>query len=271
MRLSETFYMDDSLKPYFNLDAPLFEQLMALKGEAYRNLEGRLTQRIQLGDRFYFIKQHRGIGWKEIFKNLIQGRLPVTSAKNEWEAIHRLETLGVSVPRVVAFGKRGINPAKQDSFILMEELAPTISLEDLGKEWQKVPPNPVFKRRLIEIVGHIARTLHENGINHRDFYICHFLLDQTLGLDKVEKSSIKLSLIDLHRAQIRRLTPKRWIIKDLVGLYFSSKEIGLTDRDRYRFMKYYRNRSLRKIMDSEWAFWQKVKQRGEQLYREHSK
>ena len=83
--------------------------------------------------------------------------------------------------------------------------------------------------------------------------------------------NIKLYLIDLHRAQIRRSTPKRWVIKDLTGLYFSSKDIGLTQRDLYRFMKMYRNKPLREIIGSEKTFWQKVVERGEQLYRDHRK
>jgi hypothetical protein len=119
-------------------------------------------------------------------------------------------------------------------------------------------------------VAKIASTLHRSGINHRDFYICHFLLDTSIGIEKINDSNIKLSLIDLHRAQIRRLTPKRWIIKDLSGLYFSSKDVGLTQRDLFRFMKAYKAQTLRDTLESEKLFWQKVRERGEQLYSDHS-
>jgi serine/threonine protein kinase len=214
-----------------------------------------------LGKKTYFIKQHFGVGWKEIFKNLWQFRLPVLSAKNEWLAIHKLKSLGIDVPTVYAYGERGNNPATLQSFIVMEELAPVMSLEDLCQTWQRLPPSFALKRCLIEKVAEIARTLHQHGLNHRDFYLCHFLLDQ----------KFKLYLIDLHRAQIRRLTPGRWIIKDLAGLYFSSKDIGLTQRDLYRFMKHYRGKSLREIMDTGKGFWTKVKRRGERLYCDLSK
>jgi heptose I phosphotransferase len=271
-------YLDKALTKYFPETSRIFEQMMALRGECFRHLEGRVTQRLALGEKYYFIKQHRGVGWKEIFKNLFQGRLPVLSAKNEWQAIEKLQALNIAAPKVVAYGRRGMNPARQQSFVLMEELAPVISLEDLCKIWQHTPPAPKFKHQLIEEVAKIARGLHQNGINHRDFYICHFLLDITLILDLAlnphthsQPPFIKLYLIDLHRAQIRRLTPERWIIKDLAGLYFSSKDIGLTQRDLYRFIKVYTARPLRETFKHTQIFWEKVKARGEQLYSSHTK
>lgn len=263
-------YLHNDIQSYFAPDANAFNQLMQLRGLAFRHLEGRLTQRIALGDKSYFIKQHSGIGWKEIIKNLCQLRLPVLSAKNEWLAIQKLQSLGVDVPGIAAYGKRGLNPAAIQSFILMEEVKPIISLEDLGKLWQKTSPTFKFKQKIIEKVAYIAKTLHGNGINHRDFYICHFLLDLSQGLEQINPDNLTLYLIDLHRAQLRRVTPKRWVIKDLAGLYFSSKEIGLTQRDYYRFMKLYSGKSLRDLMDNESQFWQKVKARGEQLYCDHT-
>lgn len=241
---------------------PHFEEMMALKGQVFRNQKGRLTQRVTVNGQSYFIKQHTGIGWKEVIKNVLQLRWPVLGAKQEWLAIKKLQSLGIGVPEAIAFESRGKNPASQQSYILMQDLSPSLSLEDISKDWKTSPPVFIFKKKLIEDVASIAKIMHENGINHRDFYICHFLLDA---------HTFNLSLIDLHRAQIRRLTPERWIIKDLAGLYFSSKDIGLTQRDLYRFMKRYSKKSLREILNRENVFWQKVKSRGEQLYRDHTK
>jgi len=264
-------YLRDDIKSYFVSSTPLFEQLMALAGERFRHQEGRLTQRVLLGDKYYFIKQHRGVGWKEICKNWLQLRLPIVSAYNEWRAIRTLKNLGIAVPPIAAYGERGINPAKRQSFILLEELAPTISLEDLCKNWPASPPSFNLKKNLIAEVAHIANKLHQYGMNHRDFYICHFLLDVPNGVEKINPQQLKLHLIDLHRAQIRRITPERWRVKDLAGLYFSSKDIGLTQRDLFRFMQRYAKKSLRQIMQEDKDFWQKVMQRGERLYRDHLK
>jgi heptose I phosphotransferase len=53
-----------------------------------------------------------------------------------------------------------------------------------------------------------------------------------------------LVLIDLHRAQVRVATPLRWRDKDLAALYFSALDIGLTRRDKLRFLSHYFARPL---------------------------
>lgn len=246
----------------------LFDHLMQLRGEVFRELENRRTQRIELNGQFYFIKQHFGVGWREIFKNLFQLRLPVISAKNEWQAIQCLHQHQIPTQEIVGYGWRGFNPARRQSFLITRELPAFMTLEDLGKTWQKKPPAFRLKYRLIQEVARIASKLHAAGINHRDFYLCHFLLD-LIEYNKTE--TIKLYLIDLHRAQLRSQTPARWIIKDLAGLYFSSQDIGLTQRDQWRFMKIYRQHSLREILNKETTFWWKVKKRGDKLYQKHEK
>ena len=64
-------------------------------------------------------------------------------------------------------------------------------------------------------------------------------------------TDLKLSLIDLHRAQIRNRLPRRWRDKDLAALYFSALDIGLTRRDFYRFLRLYFDRPLRRILSEE--------------------
>ena len=225
-----------------------FVAVEALKGEVFRELEARRTLRIEVAGQGYFVKIHRGVGWKEILKNLLSLRLPVLGAGNEWRAIRRLAELGVDSMHGIAFGQRGSNPATQHSFIVTDELAPTISLEDFCRTWRETPPTPRLKRALITRVAEMARWMHAGGVNHRDFYICHFLLH----LDPApSRDAFKLSLIDLHRAQVRTQTPHRWRDKDLSSLYFSALNIGLTRRDCLRFLRIYFAQSLRQILRNE--------------------
>lgn len=266
-------YLDGELQKYFSKDALLFDQIMALSGQRFRGQNGRVTERVCLGNQYYFIKKHSGVGWMEIIKNILQFRLPIISAKNEWQALKKLRELAIDAPKVVGFGQRGFNPARKQAFVIMEEVSPMISLEELTRNWQTSPPAFTYKNKLIAKVAEIARDLHHHGINHRDFYICHFLLDtsssSSLNCYDNPKIDLKLFLIDLHRAHIRAKTPKRWQIKDLAGLYFSSKDIGLTRRDYLRFMSLYRGISWRKILVDENKFWHKVKVRGDRLYQRH--
>ncbi len=225
-----------------------FDASEALQGEVLRALEGRRTLRTEIAGRGYYVKIHRGVGWLEVFKNLLSGRLPVLGAGNEWRALERLTALGVDTMRAVAFGERGSNPARRKSFIITEELAPTASLEDYCRDWPQHPPPLALKRALIERVAEMARRMHGGGVNHRDFYICHFLLHLP-----VDAGAPRLSLIDLHRAQVREKTPRRWRDKDLAALYFSALDIGLTKRDGLRFLKTYFARPLRGILQDESA------------------
>ncbi|KAB0547663.1 lipopolysaccharide core heptose(I) kinase RfaP [Pseudomonas argentinensis] len=229
-----------------------FEQVEGLQGQVYRELEARRTLRTEVAGKGYFVKIHRGVGWGEILKNLITARLPVLGAGQEWQAIQRLHEVGVSTMTAVAYGERGGNPAQQHSFIVTEELAPTIDLEQLTMGWSDQPPAPTLKWALIRRVAQMTGRMHAAGVNHRDCYICHFLLhtDKPFNAD-----DFRLSVIDLHRAQLRAQVPRRWRNKDLAGLYFSALNIGLGQRDLLRFLKVYfcvvDKRSLRRILRDE--------------------
>ncbi|MBA3661426.1 MAG: lipopolysaccharide core heptose(I) kinase RfaP [Gammaproteobacteria bacterium] len=260
------FYLKSELAPYFNSAKPLFDQLMACEGELFRDQDGRRTKRIVLGQHTYFIKQHFGVGYKEIFKNILQGRLPILSAKNEWLALQKLQDLQISAPLVVGYGSRGFNPARLESFVLMKAIPDAISLEDLAKHWQERAPLFSAKRLLIKRIASIAAQMHNNGMNHRDFYLCHFLLPQRHD----DLKTAPLFLIDLHRAGLRQQCTRRWIIKDLAGLYFSSKDLKLTLRDFFYFIKHYRHTNLRAVLRKEKDFWEEVQQRGDKLYRDHT-
>lgn len=213
-----------------------FAEVERLQGKVYRELEARRTLRTEIDGRGYFVKIHRGIGWGEILKNLITAKAPVLGAGQEWAALQRLREAGVPSMTPVAFGERGSNPAAQHSFIITEELAPTVDLEVFTQRWAEQPPEPRLKRALIAEVARLTGAMHRVGVNHRDCYICHFLLhtDRPPSAD-----DLHLSIIDLHRAQIRDAVPRRWRDKDLAGLYFSALNIGLTRRDKLRFLKVY--------------------------------
>ena len=252
-------YLEDPLRSLW-AGQNVFQAVDALEGTVLRALEGRRTLRTDIAGCGYYAKIHHGIGWGEIFKNLFSLRLPVLGAGNEWRALRRLMALGVDTMRPVAFGERGSNPARQHSFILTEELAPTISLEDYCRDWTAVPPVPTVKRALIRRVAEMARRMHRGGINHRDFYLCHFLLHLP-----VDECMPKLSLIDLHRAQVRQRVPRRWRDKDLAALYFSALDIGLTRRDLLRFLRVYFARPLRQVLAEERALLEHLQQEAVRL------
>jgi tRNA A-37 threonylcarbamoyl transferase component Bud32 len=225
-------------------DQDPFDAAFALNGKVYRELESRRTLRFEINGKGYFAKLHHGVGWWVIIREVLRLRSPVTSAQTEYSALALLEKIGVPSMHPVAFGVRGRNPAHQDSFLITEELTNTASLEDFCKEWPSHPPNGNLKRGIINQVAQMVRRMHAAGMNHRDCYLVHFLLH----LESINNNAPKISLIDLHRAQIHPLPlPQRWRNKDLAALAYSSSLIGLTKKDRYRFLKIYFQKPLKEI------------------------
>ncbi|MBQ0719912.1 MAG: lipopolysaccharide core heptose(I) kinase RfaP [Gammaproteobacteria bacterium] len=247
-------------------DKDVFALLLALDGEVVRDKEGRQTMKFELAGKTYYRKLHTGIGWREIFKNFLQLKLPVTGAINEWQAINRVHELGLDSLNALAYGSRGHNPARKLSFLVTAELTNTLSLAQYAEQWPQKPPAPRERRALIRKVAGIARTIHGAGINHRDLYICHFLLDLSVGAE-VRQENPRLFLVDLHRAQMRASVPRRWLVKDIASIYFSSLDIGLTKKDVYLFLQIYFDMPLREIFTYHDALLNSVTKRAVQLYR----
>lgn len=258
-------YVREDLRKTLGDDASI-ESIMELEGESFRVAPGRRTIRFRRAENSFFLKAHTGVGWFEIIKNFCYGRMPVIGADNEWHGIHWIKRHGIDTLTVAAYGTGSGNPARRHSFIVTDEIDNAISLEDylVGPARARFNSSDeiAFKRQLVKKVATVAKAMHESGANHRDFYLCHFLMPTRQQLD-VDPS---IHLIDLHRMQLRRTTPKRWIIKDIAGLYYSSMNADLSRRDFYRFIRAYRGRPLKQIFAREANFWTQVEQKAQALY-----
>jgi len=247
-----------------------FKEAFSIKGKVYREIESRRTLRFEMSGVGYFIKLHYELGWWPIIREWARFRPPNIGAKNEYDALSLLEKIGVNSLRAVGFGSFGRNPAKNKSFLITQELTNTTSLDVYCKNWVHTPPIRGLKRALIINVADIIRKIHSAGTNHRDCYLVHFLLHNDSvpvesEANNIGFKNIKISLIDLHRAQVREKVPRRWIKKDLAAIYYSSTDIGLTFKDQCRFLKTYFHRPLREVFDKEKALLNFLKSEAERL------
>jgi heptose I phosphotransferase len=257
-----TFLRDD-LRAAWGDNEP-FAQMSRLDGEVYRAVANRRTVRFEVHGRAYFAKTHEPSGWGEIIKNLLTLRMPVVSARNEYEACRHLERCGIRAPTVAAYGVRGCNPARRESFIVTDALEGVDNLEELGARWRREPPDPLEIRALVMAVAEFARRFHDGaGMIHRDFYLSHLLLDRVAHAE----GRIELAVLDLHRARIYRRVPGRWRRRDLAALLYASLELPIGRRNWYRFLRVYRGRPLREILTEERRFWRRVERRARALYR----
>ena len=231
-----------------------FGKLMQLQGKAFRDVKGRKTIQVQLAGKSYFLKQHFGVGWREIFKNLLTFKKPILGAMTEVYAIEKLSALGIATTPLVAYGQCGSNPASLQSFVMTQDLGDIISLEDLCADWKNNPPDGKFKRHLVIALAELAARLHGAGMCHRDFYLCHFVLKKS----ELARGEIALILIDLHRMLFGQPSGGRAVMKDIAGLYFSAMDCGFDADDWALFRQHY--------LSQTGDFWRKVETRANQLY-----
>lgn len=237
-------------------DSDPFEAAFSLTGETYRDMGDRCTTRFVFDGKPYFVKTHAGVGVGEILKNLLYLRMPVLGAENEYRAIGRLNELGVETMTAVAFGRDGWNPASEKSFLITEALEPTEPLDEYCSHEVLSAMGVSERRALVRRLAKISRRLHDSGVNHRDYYLCHFLLDKSSRYSEMAVSERPIYLIDLHRVQLRKRTPRRWRHKDLSALYYSARRVGFDQRDVLCFIREYKEQSLRKALNEGRGFWQ---------------
>ena len=222
--MNNHLFVPNEIKQHLSGDT--FNTLMQMPGKAYRDVRGRKTIQVALGEKSYFVKQHFGVGWAEIFKNLIIFKKPILGAMTEVNAIQKLSAIGIPTTPLVAYGQQGCNPATIQSFVMTEDLGDIVTLEEVCADWPSYSDS--FKQALMRARAELASKLHGAGFCHRDFYLCHIVLKkQDVNF---KSSSIKnLHLIDLHRMQQGQLSSGNTVMKDIAGLYFSAMQCGLNN------------------------------------------
>tara|TARA_S200000501_G_scaffold275956_1_gene259785 strand:+ start:2237 stop:3745 length:1509 start_codon:yes stop_codon:yes gene_type:complete len=252
--------LDKEIEDFFSNSKDPFEKLKEIEGIVYRQTANRATKKFLFNNKEYFFKYHGPIGYKEVLKNIFKFQLPTVSARPEWNALLRSKELGIYTPEPLAICEKGFNPANSESFIITKSIEPNISLEEVFESNIADEISVLQKKTFIKRVASICRELHLGGMNHRDLYLCHFLVDAKLDPKK------PIYLIDLHRAQIRKKITERWLIKDIGGLYHSAIKFGITERDCYRFLMTYFNCSLRDLFSNQQTFMDKTRGRAFSMY-----
>lgn len=265
-------YLRDDVRPLFRSEHTVAD-FLCIDGEVIKHaVPTRRTSRFQRGGRLFYMKTHWGVGWREIIKNLLTFRLPVLGAGNEYRAIRAVRSFGLDTMKIAAFGEEGINPASIKSFLITDAIEDTVDLEHWLPDLLRARSSPGtirLKRAVIGKVAAIAAMLHGHGVNHRDFYLCHLRLDISDG-DRPDPKRLRIYVMDLHRAQVRRAAPRRWIVKDIAALLYSSlcaARLTLSRGDCLRFIEAYSGMPWRQAMDTQRGLWRQVVHRATRMCR----
>jgi heptose I phosphotransferase len=211
-----------------------FEDFMGLEGTIAKSVvKERSTQRVNLGRRTIYLKKHAFVGIRETLENLLRFRLP-RGALNEWRGILAFHAKGIPTMIPISAGRKSfLWGLKEESFLLTADLGDASRLDYFLQEQFAAPcrgEQLQRRRRILAKLADLTHKMHVSGINHRDYYLCHIFIDK----------EEELYVIDLHRVDIRKKVGRRWLVKDLAALLFSSLELPITWGERLAFYKRYR-------------------------------
>ena len=160
-------------------------------------------------------------------RRILAGHVFRSNAGIERRWIRSLDAAGIPVPAIAAFAERRWGPWERSSVIVLCEVG-GMSLE----KWFSDHPNRAPREMQVALAGFVAR-FHDSGFCHRDLYASHIFLESA------ELHAAKFRLIDLQRVMHKPWRRRRWRVKDLAQLNYSTPASVATRSDRIRWLKHY--------------------------------
>jgi hypothetical protein len=186
----------------------------------------------------------------------------------EWHHLEWAREAGLPVPRAVCAGELIGPGGKLQSFLAVEELVGMLPLHEaipLAKKHLDPLAFRVWKRGLIGEMARLSGELHSRRRFHKDLYLCHFYIPETLTQAIPTDWEGRVFMIDFHRLGRHVLTGAWYRVKDLAQLLYSSDVEGVTARDRSQFWRDYSARLGFGRRFLSWAILRKYR-----LYRRHN-
>lgn len=190
--------------------------------------KGRQVVRFRLADgRLCYVKRYDRVGFWPALRARLFSRGYSCDAMREWLALRRASDAGVPVIQPLVVGEVRALGLVRRAFVATLDGGRDSTLEEVAL-------NTVHDlRSTAEKVAQLLARLHKSGVNHRDFYLGHLLMDRT------DTNGETICLMDFNRADVRGVVGKRWRVKDLAALHFSLPARRMSDRGRLRFLLEY--------------------------------
>ncbi len=181
-----------------------------------------------------YLKKHRIRTFSTRWRARSRLSISTTPSWLEVDSINKLEQDGIRTMRVIGYGEQLTADGWLESFVMTQGLRDHVSLQDylLVRGDRDSTRRDAEFLRILDLTADLARTFHDAGYNHRDFYCSHVFLHRD------EEGKFSARLIDLQRVQNRRRWRMRWLVKDLTQLAYSSQGL-LSAAQKMRFIKRY--------------------------------
>lgn len=190
-----------------------------------------------------FLKRHFVLPRKHGLKAVLFPGRAWSPGLQEWAHLRWAEAEGLPVPRAVAAGELVGPHGRLQSFIAIAELTDMVPLhEALPLAERSLDPATFgeWKRTLSEELVRLSVAFHGRRVFHKDWYLCHFYIDEADTRRVPQEWAGRVRVIDLHRMARHPLTGLWRKAKDLAQLLYSSDVPGVTDEDRRGFWVRYR-------------------------------
>ena len=203
---------------------------------------GRWT--LSFGDRtlVVYLKRHFVLPRRLTWLARLFPRRSYSPGWQEFEHLRWAAAQGLPVPVVHAAGESRRGPLR--SFLAVEELAGMLALHELiPLAAGRLSPRDfeAWKRGLVIELARLTRELHRRRAAHQDLYLCHFYA--RVGDIAVTPTAWagRVVMIDFHRLTHSTWQWRRFQVKDLAQLLFSTEGVtGASPRDVLRFERAYR-------------------------------
>ena len=209
-----------------------------------------------------FLKRYdRPPMWVQL-KNWLAARGRKSCSFIEFETAQQLTETGINAPKTVAHGTQWATFFEKRSFIITEKIPDAEALERKLPDYFDGPDtveNLKQRREFIAGLAGFIRKFHETNYRHRDLYLSHIFYSDTGNF----------YLIDLARAFQPIILTRRFQIKDIAQIYYSSPGKFFSRTDRMRFYMNYAERHKLTMTDK--AFILKIINKAQQMARHDSK
>jgi len=191
-----------------------------------------------------YLKRHFVLPRKHGLLAVLFPRRSHSPGMQEWDHLQWAASQGLPVPNAIAAGEIVGPRGHLQSFIAIEELTGMSPLHEAIPVAEKALDSATFdqwKQTLSDELVRLSIEFHGRSVFHKDWYLCHFYIDDADTQCLPEQWAGRVRVIDLHR-----MTHHRWLrsmrrAKDIAQLRYSTEIVsGITDEDCRSFWQKYR-------------------------------
>jgi heptose I phosphotransferase len=190
-----------------------------------------------------YLKRHYILPRKHGLLAVLFPRRAWSPGLQEWDHLKWAGQHGLPVPRALAAGELVGPHGRLQSFIAIAELTNMLPLHEAVPLAERSLDPVTFrhwKQTLTDELVRLSVAFHGRGVFHKDWYFCHFYIDQEDTRRVPDTWVGRVRVIDLHRMAWHPLTSLWRKAKDLAQLLYSSDVPGVSEDDRRGFWARYR-------------------------------